>query len=658
MLAAARVQVPPDPLVRGRALDSTLAAIRVGLRPHRRRLWLRRAVRRGWIALALVALAEAAVAFAQRAWPLEAAPLIALAIPVLGAVGLLAAVALCRPSLGETAMAIDAEAHTGDAIASALAFAGVRADGETRDAADADLELIDVGPSFDLVRAEARFIRRQRLDALRRLIAIDPGLFRPRLDRRRALVAIVAALVVAPALLLPNPQDAVIARDQAVRDAAQAQAARIDEAARQLAAKGTTPTDPRSKLSEELRQLAEQLRQKPGDLQANLAKLGAVQDAIGAQLDPSNEQRASALAAAARALSQTATGNPQANPDADTKVTHEDLNDLGARLDSMTPAQRAQMATALAALQQLVTQADSTAGQALQDAASSIAQGDVAGAKTALDKLGAALEAASAQVQQNRDLAEAASQLQDAQRAIADAGNPQGQTAQASGKGSGQPGSNGNNGQGAVGPPGASGGTGQGQGQGRGQGSPGSSSGPGSSGSAASPGASGAGQAQNQGQGQSPAPAQSQGNGAGIGQQPGQGQGQTPGGSLSGGAGGGGGGTNAKFLGSGNASGAAKAPTGPNRAATLGPDVSSVYAPFDRLGKPGDPSYVAGTGGDGQLQQGTQQGQGANNGSTVPYQQVWSDFYTYAQTTLDRSYVPSSVKDYVRDYFSSLDPQQ
>jgi hypothetical protein len=99
------------------------------------------------------------------------------------------------------------------------------------------------------------------------------------------------------------------------------------------------------------------------------------------------------------------------------------------------------------------------------------------------------------------------------------------------------------------------------------------------------------------------------------------------------------------------------APTGANRAATLGPDLSSI-ADFSRLGKPGDPSYVAGTGGDGQTQQGNQTGQGQNNGAQTPYQQVFSDFYSYALTSLDRNYVPLSVKDYVRDYFSSLDPTQ
>jgi hypothetical protein len=94
----------------------------------------------------------------------------------------------------------------------------------------------------------------------------------------------------------------------------------------------------------------------------------------------------------------------------------------------------------------------------------------------------------------------------------------------------------------------------------------------------------------------------------------------------------------------------------PNRPSELGPDQASVYAPFDRLGRPGDPSYVAGVGGDGQTQQGNQVGQGTDNGILTPYQQVFADFERFAQTTLDRGYIPLSIKDYVRDYFSSLDP--
>ena len=118
-----------------------------------------------------------------------------------------------------------------------------------------------------------------------------------------------------------------------------------------------------------------------------------------------------------------------------------------------------------------------------------------------------------------------------------------------------------------------------------------------------------------------------------------------------------GGGSNANYLGRGTSSnGAPRGPVNPNRPATVGQDLASVFAPFDRVGKPGDPSYISGTGGNGQTQQGNQTGTGTNNGALTPYQQVFSDFYQYALTTLDRDYVPLSVKDYVRDYFSSLDP--
>jgi hypothetical protein len=96
----------------------------------------------------------------------------------------------------------------------------------------------------------------------------------------------------------------------------------------------------------------------------------------------------------------------------------------------------------------------------------------------------------------------------------------------------------------------------------------------------------------------------------------------------------------------------------PNRPSQLGEDLSSVFAPFDRLGKPGDPSYIAGNGGTGQTTQGNQLGAGTDPGSYVPYSQVFSEFYQYAVTSLDRGYVPLSVKDYVRDYFSSLDPTE
>jgi hypothetical protein len=227
---ATRPFIPADPASLGVALDPALAAIRSGLAAHRRRLWLRRAVRRAWTVLAVVAVAELVLAVLQRLLPLEQAPLLALALPGLGLIVLLGLVVRVRPTLGETALAVDAEGGSGDAVAWPSPAGD---DGE-----------IAVGAGFDLHDAEARFVRRQRRDALARLLAADPRLFRPRLASRPALTALIAVALVVPALLLPNPQDAVITQQRAVREEAQRQAERLDEVAKDLAAKGADSADP------------------------------------------------------------------------------------------------------------------------------------------------------------------------------------------------------------------------------------------------------------------------------------------------------------------------------------------------------------------------------------------------------------------------------
>ena len=143
------------------------------------------------------------------------------------------------------------------------------------------------------------------------------GLFRPRLSLRPAVVAVVAVLLLAPVVLLPNPQDAVIAQQQQVRQAAERQAERIDRAAEELGTKGQDPNDPRTRLAQELRDLARQLRERPSDLDANLARLGSIENDVRAQVDPANEQRAASLTALSRSLSSAATGKPEANRDGD-----------------------------------------------------------------------------------------------------------------------------------------------------------------------------------------------------------------------------------------------------------------------------------------------------------------------------------------------------
>ena len=170
-------------------------------------------------------------------------------------------------------------------------------------------------PDFDLVAAEGRLrapaAPRRRARAARRSGPICSG----RASRARpAAVALVASLLIVPALLLPNPQDLVIQRDAQIRAEAAAQAQRIEDVAKDLEGKGVDPTDPRTQVAKDLRDLAQRLRERPGDLDLNLARVGALEGDVRAQLDPANEQRASSLAALVAVALARRLGRPEGEP--------------------------------------------------------------------------------------------------------------------------------------------------------------------------------------------------------------------------------------------------------------------------------------------------------------------------------------------------------
>ena len=99
-------------------------------------------------------------------------------------------------------------------------------------------------------------------------------------------------------------------------------------------------------------------------------------------------------------------------------------------------------------------------------------------------------------------------------------------------------------------------------------------------------------------------------------------------------------------------------PTGDNHGFEVDGD-DGVLSDFDRIGRPGDPDFVAGSGGDGGTEQpGTGTGVGFDNDAVVPYRSVYGLFFDYAQSALDRQQVPITLKDFVRDYFSRLEPTE
>ena len=195
--------IPPDPRQHlAGQLDPSIDALRASLAPHRRRLWLRRMVRRAWIALAGVVVVEALLWTLARFVPLEAAPVIGAAIPIVGVLALLAAVVQARPSLGETALAVDAEGRLGDRVSSALELAvGFPASATPAD--EAALDVPNDGPFDEAVEAD-RFVRRQRRDALAAL-RIVPSLFKPRFSRAPALSSLASAVLLGAVPLVPNP---------------------------------------------------------------------------------------------------------------------------------------------------------------------------------------------------------------------------------------------------------------------------------------------------------------------------------------------------------------------------------------------------------------------------------------------------------------------
>ena len=225
--------VPADPrLVIDGSLDPSLTSVLGALGPYRQRLWIRRIVRRTWLALAAILIAELVLWTLARFIPITWAPVAALVIPAIGILAWLVAIVRARPGIGETALAVDGEGQLGDRVSSALELA--TAFPASAGPADPDASSTD---RTDAAETD-RFVRRQRADALRTIRMAPAGLFRPRVAQRPAIAIVVAALLLVPVIVVPNPQDIVIAQQRQVAEAADRQADRLDELADELEFEG------------------------------------------------------------------------------------------------------------------------------------------------------------------------------------------------------------------------------------------------------------------------------------------------------------------------------------------------------------------------------------------------------------------------------------
>ena len=206
--------------------------------------------------------------------------------------------------------------------------------------------------AFDETAETDRFVRRQRRDALAAIRVVPGGLFRPRLSRQPALIAVVALALIVPAVVLPRPQDAVIAQQQQVRAGRRTPGREDRSRGRGAWCEGPRPERPAdARWPRSSATWRASCASTPTTSDVNLAKLGSIENDVRAQVDPANEQRAASLTSLSRSLSSAATGKPDANRDGDPEKAKQDLADLADKLDTLTPDQRRELAEQLAGME-------------------------------------------------------------------------------------------------------------------------------------------------------------------------------------------------------------------------------------------------------------------------------------------------------------------
>jgi len=441
-------------------------------------------------------------------------------------------------------------------------------------------------------------LQAQQADALQAARAVNPQRDLPFAWYRRPLIttAVLGALTLI-SFFFPNPMDAVLAERRAVALEAEKQAQHIEDLSQELAGENALTPEEREELARQLEQLAAQLRANPGDLEQALADLARMQQGLTERRNPNAAALQANLENLAQRL-QNLAGIPS-DPQQDAASTASQAlgllaEQLAQQFAEMDPEQRQQAAAELGALS---AQAALAGDQGLAQALSSLAQALQANNASAIQSSSAQVQQALAQTSQalsaQQALQQAAQQLQQSQQALA-------QAAQTAAQANAYPGQN----------P-------------RPNGSPGQTGSPG----------------QNPGQGQNGAP------GAQPGSSPGSGQA-------------GSGGSQANTLPPATSSGQAGRPQG-NRSGTTGQLGEQVYAPWIRPGSSGEELFIPGQDsnqGQTTSSEGSSPSAGAGDQALTPYYDVYYQYYNAANQAIQQGAVPASLTDYVREYFSQLEP--
>lgn len=253
----------------------------------------------------------------------------------------------------------------------------------------------------------------QLADAYERARAVDVRAALPLTSRRAEwLAALALALLLAILLALPT-QQAGATRDepngtpQAVAEAAD----EVRDAIETIAADAALDPDTRENLLEALQSNLETLRNPELSAEEALATLSEAGEALSGEAERLSELAADqqrAIEAAAEALSQPDTARADSG-DGDRSAGQQAadrLNELAQSLDSLSEAERQAFAEALREAADALQNIAPDAAQSLRDAARALEDGDIDAARQAMEDAARQLEQTQAQQQAAQQLAE------------------------------------------------------------------------------------------------------------------------------------------------------------------------------------------------------------------------------------------------------------
>jgi hypothetical protein len=332
---------------------------------------------------------------------------------------------------------------------------------DTAHAIDVRLDLYDrLSTAWELRQTASPLSNLQRRDALQQLGKHTPAsAISLRLRRSTLLFFLFLIVALALLILLPNPMTALVQQQAAFQARVAKQVAAIDRTRRDLVQQVTTPTAQRAQVDAILRDLEAKLQQAKNNTQAQQA-IAQAQAKLDQLRNPSASSRLQARVAASASLQNSNSANlrmiGQALGTGDSKGLAKALQSLASQVNTLSPAQRSQLAQQIEKAANQASQ-NPALSSALHQLAKSLADGSQSEVSDAVNAVNAATAQDAAIQAQESAVNQASQSLQQAADSLAVVSN------NAQGQNQGQ--SQNQQGQGQQGQ-----GQGQGQNQGQGQG--------------------------------------------------------------------------------------------------------------------------------------------------------------------------------------------